>query len=204
MPGPADQGGRDQIQMLRCPLQPRLETCVQWYGGNDSQHLGLCPHSAPRRNLLQQCLQFGQLSGPQLVVSVSQIERQFHPPRNDVRRARKRLNLPNRRHQTGGVLGQPLGLQHPLGGGHQGVLAQVHGRGPGVVGAAREGEFQAVVPHQGADQPQRLPGGFQHRPLLDVYLQKAQVRAAQGCVSNVHVVQPEVAHGLTHAHALAV
>ncbi len=75
--------------------------------------------------------------------------------------------------------GVALDLDDPLRGGGEGVVAQRHGRGAGVVGLAGEGEVQTRLADDGFDDGEEASCGFEHGALLDVDLDARRRCAAR-------------------------
>ena len=117
----------------------------------------------------------------------------------------------DRSDQLGVVGGVALDFDDPLRGGGEGVAAQRHGRGAGVVGLAREGELEARLANDGLDHGERGVTFFEHRTLLDVDLERGEgigrERAGDGDAVGVEAegsAVGEVTDGIGDGDALRV
>ena len=86
----------------------------------------------------------------------------------------------------------------PAGGGRQGVAAQVHGGGSGVVGLATEMQHEAAESGDRGDHAEGQAERFQHGSLLDVELEVGEDAFGQAGFRQRGGVQTEGADGLFH------
>jgi hypothetical protein len=69
--------------------------------------------------------------------------------------------------------GPAFGLDHEFAGSHERIVPEQHGRGPGVIGVAGEGQLDAGAAGYGIHNAQSPSPRLQHATLLYVQLQES-------------------------------
>jgi hypothetical protein len=101
--------------------------------------------------------------------------------------------------------GALLDVEDEFGHGGGGVAAAVHRRGAGVAGHADHFAHVAHAAVDGGDDAQRQVEFVEHRALLDVHFDEAEVaRRIALDLRNVFGLQAGVLHGLAHGDAVGV
>ena len=161
------------------------------------------PRRAPAASAFVSKWAIGRVAG--FVLGVADVERGADGAGDDVDGAGIGGDAADGGDELGVVGGVALDFDDPLGGGGEGVLAQGHGGGAGVVGVAFEGELEARLADDGFDYGERGVGLFEDGPLLDVDFDGGEgvgrERAGGGDVGGV---EAEVADGFGYGDAIGV
>src|SRR5271166_5895075 len=95
-----------------------------------------------------------------------------------------RFDLSHGRYKTGMMMRGALDSNDPLGGGGDGIVAEMHGRCARMVSAAQKLERHTGLSSDGVYCSERPPYGFEDRSLLDVKFQVGERVFTQNCARN--------------------
>ena len=136
-----------------------------------------------------------------LVIRVAKIERCPHLAGNDVHRAGRYLEGPDRRHQMLFAGSHAFQIERPLRGAGKGVTPPAHGSGAGVIRRAFKSDPQAGDPGNLTHHRQRYAALFHHRTLFDMELQVGEYMRGEAGGGDLTGVESVVADGLGNRHA---
>uniref|UniRef100_E6QLB7 Uncharacterized protein n=1 Tax=mine drainage metagenome TaxID=410659 RepID=E6QLB7_9ZZZZ len=166
--------------------------------------------SAPRGDGLGLIKKLAEAAVARGVVGVSDIERELNVAGDDVGSVGVSFDFADGGDEAIGFLGVGFDGEGPLGGGGEGVVAEMHGGGSGVVGVADEGKGATSLADDGGDDAEAEVFGFKDWSLFDVDFEEgAGLRVEFGIFDGLwdrfrEQVGAETADGLFEREAVAV
>ena len=160
---------------------------------------------APRLDCHERLVDSPQRLAAKAIARRPDVDGELDDPGDDVDRPRHGPEHADRADRPGNAAADPLDGEHRLGCGGKGVMAKVHGHGPGVAGPPHHLDPATGSARDGGHHPDGKILRLEHRPLLDVHLDVSGdvIPMVLGIADRIRV-EPEGAQRLAEPHPVVV